>query len=82
MCASCQDPKWDLVPGSLLVLGAQGHLQELGPDLGFRAQGGLGDLGPGSLDPMALLQGLGPGTQIRLRGLTSAFEVALVLAGL
>jgi hypothetical protein len=34
------------------------------------------------LDLVALMQGLGPGTQIRLRGLPLALEAALVLAAL
>jgi hypothetical protein len=49
--AGCRDPKclWELGPESFLVLGTRSGLQELGPNLGFGAQGGLRDLGPKSL---------------------------------
>jgi hypothetical protein len=51
-----------------LVLGTQSGLQELGPDLGFGAQGGLWDLGLRSLLiswPSYEVQVLGPKTDCR-----------------
>jgi hypothetical protein len=69
-CASCWDPRWapDLGSRSFLVLGTRGHLWELGPDLGFGAQGELRVLGRGCLMitwPFCKVQVLGPRSDCR-----------------
>jgi hypothetical protein len=50
-CAGYQDLKWVLKSGIQMPLGPRdpGRLREPGPYLGFDAQGGFRDLGPGSL---------------------------------